>query len=750
MSSGERVKKSSKVKDAATGVEVAIPAPPKKLSSWTTFFRLRNNDVARANPQLAQKGVMELLGTMWKDVGPAERADLDARAEREFKRKQKEWDAGRDEREFERMQAAKALGLALSTSWEDLVDAVRRRNGGGAAVAEKRRGPRGSPAKKKVAVLNGLDAIFAMATEEKNFEHFGNDMVQCFFDVATNILETVVGIYCMERVGVSSHKLKEDVKRAVDCAGEYAAPDGEPPLLPYGPVDYLGWDPARCPGGPPDDVPEVLSGETASKYRTLCNSLIHSYYAERASVDIGCAYAEVLAHLRTLRPYRGPADLPWDAYVDQCYLVTHVVFTLNNWGELALEPDLLPHEHAFIKEHIGIAIRERDVHLVGEYVECLRCFGATDADASVQLGITFLLNAQDQATHRWDVDMDAYTSYHATMVASQALLAHSFRGYGPGLLGAVDVLDKWRAADCPEDLPPATAPPPAAAAAARPSPKAAAKPSPKAAAPAKKRPLEDAAAAAPEKKKKAAAPRAARQRRPRRAARRRRRSSSPPPKAPSTPKAPPMPAGDVEGINGELAAAAAPDHGAAIRLVKRLNDSHITVGVMKSTSIGKTVAELKKAPDKKLAMAAKALVASWKQAVRDAAANAVPPEPQNVTGERVEARELGVGAELHLEDLHGRERVGPVDVRARHVEAAGLRGGREAVEARFAVEHGLEPPVLVRRRFTKALRRASSTFAPSVISTCAAPEAAAKMPTAPVPQPSSSTFLPATAAWRST
>mmetsp|Transcript_30233 Transcript_30233/g.102761 ORF Transcript_30233/g.102761 Transcript_30233/m.102761 type:complete len:249 (-) Transcript_30233:159-905(-) len=72
-------------------------------------------------------------------------------------------------------------------------------------------------------------------------------------------------------------------------------------------------------------------------------------------------------------------------------------------------------------------------------------------------------------------------------------------------------------------------------------------------------------------------------------------------------------------------------------------------------------------------------------------------------GERVEeARELGVGAELHLEDLHGRERVGPVDVRARHVEAAGLRGGREAVEARFAVEHGLEPPVLVREQRRRA------------------------------------------------
>ena len=32
------------------------------------------------------------------------------------------------------------------------------------------------------------------------------------------------------------------------------------------------------------------------------------------------------------------------AFEDECYLVTHVVFTLNNWGELRLDPALLPHE----------------------------------------------------------------------------------------------------------------------------------------------------------------------------------------------------------------------------------------------------------------------------------------------------------------------------------------------------------------------------------------------------------------------
>ena len=43
--------------------------------------------------------------------------------------------------------------------------------------------------------------------------------------------------------------------------------------------------------------------------------------------------------------------------MDQAYLITHVVFTLNNWGELALEPELLPHEHLFIRENLGVAVR---------------------------------------------------------------------------------------------------------------------------------------------------------------------------------------------------------------------------------------------------------------------------------------------------------------------------------------------------------------------------------------------------------
>jgi hypothetical protein len=34
----------------------------------------------------------------------------------------------------------------------------------------------------------------------------------------------------------------------------------------------------------------------------------------------------------------------------QCYLVAHVVLTLSSWGELRIEPELLSHEHLFVRE----------------------------------------------------------------------------------------------------------------------------------------------------------------------------------------------------------------------------------------------------------------------------------------------------------------------------------------------------------------------------------------------------------------
>jgi hypothetical protein len=56
----------------------------------------------------------------------------------------------------------------------------------------------------------------------------------------------------------------------------------------------------------------------------------------------------------------------------------------------------------------------------------------------------------------------------------------------------------------------------------------------------------------------------------------------------------------------------------ASKLLKNLAESDVSVELLKTTTVGKTVAALKKAADAKLVMAAKGLVARWKQMVRDA------------------------------------------------------------------------------------------------------------------------------------
>ena len=55
--------------------------------------------------------------------------------------------------------------------------------------------------------------------------------------------------------------------------------------------------------------------------------------------------------------------------------ITHVVFTLSQWGSLRLQIQQLPHEYLFVREYLPLVLQKRDIHLIGEFVECLRIFG---------------------------------------------------------------------------------------------------------------------------------------------------------------------------------------------------------------------------------------------------------------------------------------------------------------------------------------------------------------------------------------
>jgi hypothetical protein len=328
------------------------------------------------------------------------------------------------------------------------------------------------PIARKKAVIKGLDRIFGMAQNDENFNLFGNDIIQCFYDVATvsgeplrrralmyveqlahrwkhevmhrgwkqdtkptpqEVIDAIIGMYCLERLGIH-HQLKAEVVTFLNLSESEGG---------YTVKKYLQWDPFS--EEPPRDLDDGQEGEnTISQQRTMSNSLIHTFYANRVGVSFGAGYEQVFKWLPTLRPYKGPDQLVWQHYIDQCYLVTHIVFTLNNWGELQLDPELLPHEYYFVREHMAVQIKHRDVHLVGEFVECLRAFGAADTDPLVQKGMTFLMSSQHE-DGSWDKgeETDEYTTYHATMVGVQSLLNHRYRGFGPGMEKITPILRKW-------------------------------------------------------------------------------------------------------------------------------------------------------------------------------------------------------------------------------------------------------------------------------------------------------------------
>ena len=148
----------------------------------------------------------------------------------------------------------------------------------------------------------------------------------------------------------------------------------------------------------------------------------------RSSAD-----AEVdLRHALALHPDDARAALDFD---DVCYFVTHKIFVATNWGLKRLRREEWRHEREFLKTHLPYAVKGAkhgygDVHLVGEFVQCLRCFDdVARVDPDVAEATRWMCSRQNKQTGGWEVlDADFKNSYHATICALGALLTPKMRG----------------------------------------------------------------------------------------------------------------------------------------------------------------------------------------------------------------------------------------------------------------------------------------------------------------------------------
>jgi len=207
--------------------------------------------------------------------------------------------------------------------------------------------------------------------------------------------------------------------------------------------DLLWFDPAAEP--PPSDVPcRCRCGlwnergrktcahcrrrlPTASRYLIWYSALIRTYMNARYGISFGARYADVLRWLPSLRPYPDGRSDPdfWDA----AYAVTHVVYTLNDYDVYRLRPTWLPQEFAFLKAHMAGAVEAEDAEMVGEFLECLSCFGVGGRSRLVREGVDFLLACQN-ADGSWGETGtdDIYANYHTTLAAAGGLTEVGWRG----------------------------------------------------------------------------------------------------------------------------------------------------------------------------------------------------------------------------------------------------------------------------------------------------------------------------------
>ncbi len=318
------------------------------------------------------------------------------------------------------------------------------------------------------AVRRGMQFIYGTARDERHFGQYGSDYLWCFYSVGASVKDAAVRRMA-RRMGrerarawrLEHRELPEDVDAGTvmdfvfgnDAADSLGVRDGgrlkaqlRRAAARFKAQDFLLFNPLNEP--PPEDVPEACEFDAKenargtkacircwrplkmrSRYDVWYDALITTYTGERSGIRLGAAYADVLKWLPALRPYRGSEGGANADFYDTVYAVTHVVYTLNDYGQYRLSPRRLPQEFEFLRANLREAVAQGDADMLGEFMDSLRAFGLDEDDKEIRDGMEYLLTHQNPDGSWGDVsERDIYHRYHPTWNAVAALSEYAWRG----------------------------------------------------------------------------------------------------------------------------------------------------------------------------------------------------------------------------------------------------------------------------------------------------------------------------------
>ena len=321
-------------------------------------------------------------------------------------------------------------------------------------------------ASSKTSIKRGLDFIYRVAGTKGGCESYGSLLICCFALVgatardaslrqlarsraqrlgqrwgrahphlpadasADMVLDFVLVRYALSRLGLKDVALNAQIRLA---ANRFSAED----LLGFNPVsDPPANDlPYKCDCGLRNQRGRTFCKqcrkrlEIQSSYRVWMRALAGTYVSGRCGILFGARYLDVLKWLPAMRPYPAVAEKNVEFLRDAVYAVTHIVYTLNDYGTYRLRPGWLPQEFAFLKANVASACERRDPELLGELLDSLKAFGLRASHPLIMRGARYLLAAQNQDGSWGDPDeQNIRTRCHTTWTAIDGLRTYAWRG----------------------------------------------------------------------------------------------------------------------------------------------------------------------------------------------------------------------------------------------------------------------------------------------------------------------------------